>query len=123
MRLLPCLVPTLALAAPDAARAAGDGPVIEVVSFRLVAGTPEADFLAAAAATEPPLRTAPGFVARRLVRAEGGVWTDLVEWSSLGAAQAGAQAMTAEPAFGAFVALIDMDSLTMRHDALRWRMD
>jgi hypothetical protein len=124
MRILPALMMTLCLAAPDALRAAGsDGPVVEVVTFRLLPGVAEADFLTAAAGTEAPLRATPGFVARRLVRAEDGSWTDLVEWASLAQAHAAAQMVMADPAFAPFMATIDGASVVMRHDRILWRMD
>jgi hypothetical protein len=122
MRILPALMLGLLMAPADMARA-GDGPVLEVVTFRLAEGVSDAAFLAAAEATAAPLRRQPGFVARSLTRRADGGWTDLVTWTSLSAATAGAEAMMADPAFGPFVALIDPASVEMRHDALLWRMD
>lgn len=123
MRLLPALALTLLLAPADAARAGGDGPVLEVVTFRLVAGTTKDQFLAAARATESPLHRQPGFVSRRLTLAEDGTWTDLVTWASLPQAHQAAQVMMAEPAFQPFMAMIDMGSVQMRHDQILWQMD
>lgn len=114
------LAPTLAPA--DSARGAGV-PCVEVVTFRLVAGADPAAFLAAARATEGPLRAQPGFLRRRLVLGAEGQWTDWVEWRDAASAQAGAEAMMAEPAFGPFMALIDGASVAMRHDALIFAMD
>jgi hypothetical protein len=127
MRIPPALMLTLLLAPADMTRAdmapGGDGPVLEVVTFRLAATATEAAFLTAAEATAAPLRRQPGFVARSLTRGEDGTWTDLVTWTSLSAAHAAAQAMMADPAFGPFVALIDPASMQMRHDTILWRMD
>ena len=126
MRLtLPALAATIVLAAPDALRAqgAGAGPVAEIVTFRLVPGTDEAAFLDAARGTEVAVRAQPGFVARRLSKDEAGLWTDMVEWQSLASAEAAARAVMAEPAFGPFAAMIDMDNLTMRHAPILFRMD
>lgn len=123
LALIPALGLTLMLAPADAARAAGSGPVLEVVTFRLVAGPTHDQFLAAARATEAPLRRQPGFLARRLTLAEDGTWTDLVAWASLPQAQAAATAMMAEPAFQPFMAMIDRDSIQMRHDRILWQMD
>lgn len=111
------------LAPADAQQGGGvTGPVMEVVRFRLAAGIEEAAFLDAARATEAPLARQPGFVSRRLVLGDGGLWTDLVEWQSLAAAQAGAEAMMADPAFAPFVAAIDHASIVMQHPAIRWQM-
>jgi hypothetical protein len=114
---------TLLALPADLARAGGDGPVLEVVSFRVIAGTDEADFLAAARATEAPLRRQPGFLSRVLTRSADGTWTDHVVWASLPKALAASQAMMAEPAFQPFMALIDGPSVQMRHDPILWQVD
>lgn len=95
---------------------------LETVTFALRPGTDPAAFVAAAAATGPALTRQPGFRDRRLIRLDDGRWTDLVAWSDLAAAQAGAAAMMAEPAFGPFLALIDPEGLEMRHDTIAWAM-
>ncbi len=141
MRLLPALGLTLSLAPADAARAktaqatpvmepvmepgmeSGMEPVMEIVSFRLVAGTSDAAFLAAAKTTALPLQGQPGFRGRHLTRAEDGTWTDHVLWSSLPLAMAGAEQMTAEPAFQPFMALIDGATVVLRHEPVLWQMD
>ena len=106
----------------DTARGAA-APCVEVVTFRLVPGADAADFLNAARATEIPLRDQPGFLRRRLVQGADGQWTDWVEWRDVAAATAAAEAMMAAPAFGPFMALIDPESVVMRHDALTFAMD
>jgi hypothetical protein len=123
MRVLPALMLTLCALPADMARAGGGSPVLEVVSFRLIPGTPEADFLAAARATEAPLRRQHGFLSRQLTRSEDGTWTDHVTWASLPVALAASEAMMAEPAFHPFMALIDMPSVKMRHDPILWQVD
>ncbi len=127
MRLLPALSLMICLAPADAARAdsapMGDSPVMEIVSFRLVAGTSDAAFLAAAKGTGTPLQAQPGFVSRSLTRTDDGTWTDHVLWSSMAAAMAGADAMMAEPAFSPFMALIDGPTVTMQHAPVWWQMD
>lgn len=124
----PRLMPALALAmaptfAPaDSARGAA-APCVEVVTFRLLPGADAAAFLAAARATEAPLRDQPGFLRRRLVQGADGQWTDWVEWRDRAAAGAAAEAMMADPAFGPFMALIDGASVVMRHEALTFATD
>lgn len=114
------MAPTLAPA--DTARGAA-APCVEVVTFRLVPGADVADFLTAARATEMPLRDQPGFLRRRLVQGADGQWTDWVEWRDVAAATAAAEAMMAAPAFRPFMALIDPESVVMRHDALAFAVD
>jgi hypothetical protein len=126
MRLLPALCLTILLAPADATRAEmgnADGPVMEIVTFRLTPGTSDAAFLAAAAATGAPLQAQTGFVSRHLTRTEDGSWTDHVRWSSMAAALSGADAMMADPAFGPFMALIDGPTVIMRHDTIAFAMD
>jgi len=130
MRILPALALTLLMAPADSARADGTatdnlvaGPVMEIVTFRLVPDTSDTAFLAAAEGTAAPLRLQPGFLGRSLTRSADGLWTDHVLWSSMITATAAADAMMADPAFGPFMALIDGPTVTMRHDQLLWRMD
>jgi hypothetical protein len=56
-----------------------------------------------------------------LAEAPDGTWTDIVTWAGLAEAEAAAQAVMAEPEFAPFVALIDMESLSMSHSTLVWR--
>jgi hypothetical protein len=97
--------------------------VVEVVGFRLIAGCDPARFAKAARGTETQLRNMAGFRRRRLVQAGDGMWTDWVEWTDLDAAHAAAQSVVAAPEFAPFLAMIDPDSVTMRHDAVIVAMD
>ena len=86
----------LCLAPADMARGGGDGPVAEIVTFRLAEGIGETQFLDAARGTEVFVRAAPGVIARRLSRGDDGRWTDYVAWDSLASAQAAAPASGAD---------------------------
>lgn len=97
--------------------------VLELVSFRLIHDTDPAAFVALAAATESALRRQPGYRSRKLVCTPEGQWTDIVEWDSLAAATTAAQVILSDPGFAAFVAMIDMATVSMSHPALAWRMD
>jgi hypothetical protein len=103
--ILPLFAATIAFAAADTARGQGDGPVMEIVTFRLTPGTSDADFIAAAKGTEGMVAAQPGFIRRSLLRDEAGVWTLMVD-----------------PAFAPFGAAIDMTSLNMRHLPILWQM-
>jgi Antibiotic biosynthesis monooxygenase len=118
-RLFAALV---ALAPADGARGqTADGPVMEIVTFRLNPGITDTAFLALARATEGPVSAQPGFLRRSLLRNDAGDWTDLVEWQSLAQAQAAAEAVMAEPAFAPFAGAIDMTTLSMRHVPILWQ--
>lgn len=124
MRLIPLLSLCLAFAPADAARAGGpDTPVVEIVTFRLIAGADEAAFRQAAAATDAVLAANPAYGARVLTRDPSGLWTDLVHWSSLGAAQAAAEEMMTNAAFGPFIAQVDPATIQMRHADVVWSRD
>lgn len=99
------------------------GPVVEIVQFTLHDGSAADDFLAAAAATEAALRRQPGFLRRILLRDDTGGWTDLVEWRSRPEAEAAAQAMMSDPSFAPFLSMIDMETISMAHPSVLWRMD
>lgn len=111
------------LTAPAEAGRGASATCVEVVTFRLVPGADPAAFVSAARATEAPVRAQPGFLRRRLVQGPDGRWTDWVEWRDAASAEAAAQAMMAEPAFGPFMAQIDADGLVMRHEVLAFAMD
>jgi hypothetical protein len=98
------------------------GPVMEIVTFRLIPGITDATFLAAARNTEAVVAAQPGFVRRSLLRNEAGLWTDMVEWHSLTAAHTAAEMLMADPAFAPFGGAIDMTSLSMRHVPILWQM-
>ncbi len=112
----------IAFAAADTARGQTDGPVMEIVAFRLITGISDADFMTMAKSTATLVAAQPGFNRRSLLRDDGGEWTDTVEWQSLAQAHAAAKAVMADPAFAPFAAAIDMPSLTMRHIPILWQM-
>ena len=109
----------------DAARALGaqPAPVIEIVTFRLIDGADDVAFIEAARGTETLLRARGALVRRYLVRDADGLWTDIVEWTSMQDALSAAEAVMKEPDFAAFGAMIDPQTVVMRHAPVLWRMD
>ena len=85
----------LAFAPADLARAGSDGPVLEIVTFRLVAGADTEQFLSAARGTEAMLRERGALTRRFLTMDDTGLWTDVIEWTSMGEALAAAEAVMA----------------------------
>jgi hypothetical protein len=124
-RLILALPLAAALLAPADAAGAGpaDGPVAEIVTFRLVPGVTEAEFLGATHAMTPALSRAPGFVSRRLSRRTDGTWTDHVVWTDLASAEAAAQEVFRDPATRAFAAAIDGATIDMRHEPILLTME
>lgn len=91
------------------------GHVLEIVSFKLVPGTGEEQFRALAENANRFIARQPGFLNRRLVAGEDGVWVDVIEWRSLKEAHAAAQKLMAEPSLTGFLTAIDMGSIAMSH--------
>ena len=98
------------------------GPVAEIVTFRLNAGVSDTEFVDAAKTTEGFVQRSQGFRTRRLSRNPDGTWTDYVEWANMASAQAAAQALGQDPDVAPFLAAIDMDTVTMRHETILWHM-
>ena len=97
--------------------------VLELVRFRLAAGTTSEAFLAAAAASVAPLSACPGFRSRRLVHDGAGTWTDVVEWVDMASARRAAETVLTHPALAPFLALIDGASVEMAHPAIQLEQD
>lgn len=124
MRLIPLLSLCIALAPADTARAGGPGgPVIEIVTFRLVADADAAVFRQAAAQTDAVLARNPAYGARVLTRDSDGLWTDIIHWSSMAAAETAAAGMMEDAGFAPFLAMIDPASVRMRHAGVVWSRD
>lgn len=119
----PVLSPSANLAPADTMRAHAPTPVLEIVSFKLNDGVTDGAFLAAAHGTEALLRDRGALVRRYLVRDDTALWTDVIEWTSMEAALAAAEAVMQHPDFAPFGGMIDGDTVDMRHAPIRWRMD
>ena len=117
------LTANVAFSQAETARGNTSDPVLEIVTFRLVDGTDTKRFLEAAAGTETVLRNQGALVRRVLTIDTDGLWTDVVEWTSMEAALTAAEAVTHHPDFAPFGAMIDGASVNMRHAHIRWRMD
>ena len=108
----------------DLARGASpDAPVMEIVTFRLIEGADQKQFLAAAARTEAMLRDRGDLIRRFLTVDDTGLWTDLIEWRSQTAAKSAAAEVIKSPDFQPLMAMIDVETVTMRHAGILWRME
>jgi len=96
--------------------------VAEIVTFRLAEGVSTAAFTALMQRTEGFVRAQPGFVARWLSEGTDGSWTDYVVWQDMATAQAVARAFTQQDFAPAVMAAIAPDSVSMRHETVRWQM-
>ena len=100
-----------------------DGHVMEIVSFRLNNGDEAEAFRSAARELDGLLRTRETAVARTLTVDEDGLWTDLVEWTSMAEAKRAAEELVQDPLFATFGAMIDGASVQMRHAPVQHQME
>ncbi|MCV6585537.1 MAG: hypothetical protein OIF47_08375 [Marinibacterium sp.] len=92
-----------------------DQTVAEIVTFRLRPGADAGALVTAAQGTQAFLAASGAVLARSLSQDEDGLWTDHILWRSMAAAkETEAEAMT-RPEFGAFFALMDDSSVSLRH--------
>ena len=89
--------------------------IVEIVTFRLAAGTDPAAFVSAADAMGPFLRSTGAMLGRTLSVDDDGLWTDHITWTSLDAAKSAAAAMFQRPEAQPFMSMIDPDGMSMRH--------
>ncbi len=99
------------------------GHVMEIVSFRLTDGADAGAFRAAASKLDGLLRDRGSAVARTLVMDEDGLWTDIVEWTSMDEAKSAAEELVKDPLFATFGAMIDGPSVQMRHAPVQHQME
>lgn len=118
----PFLPPSI-MAPADSTRGARPSAVAEVVRFRIKQSVDDAAFISMTRATEGLVRAQPGFLARYLVRADDGVWTDFVIWENAACARAAASAVMQAAEFAPFMAAIDVSSIEMSHQPVCWSMD
>jgi len=122
MRLTLLASAALAFSAADAMRGAAADPVAEIVTFRLAEGADAQDFVAAAGQMTPFLTRTGAVLSRTLSADENGLWTDHITWTSMEAAKSAAEALMSQPQAEPFMALIDPDTVEMRHAPIAFSM-
>jgi len=90
-------------------------PVIEMVTFKLVNGSSDAQFLDANQHLNDWVKRQPGFRNRTLVKQENGVWMDMVQWDALTDAKVAAEQFMRDMSQSECMALIDPDTVVMAH--------
>lgn len=93
--------------------------VIETVTFRLMEGVSEEQFLAAARQANAFMIACPGFLRRRLSCEDNGTWVEHVEWASMADAKAAAAEIGKDEQARAFVRAIDGPSVQIAHSELK----
>ena len=97
--------------------------VMEIVSFRLRDGVDVQDFRLAAGAIDRLLHKRGTVSARTLVVDDDGLWTDIVEWTSMEEAKLAAEELVKDPLFQPLGAMIDDKTVQMRHAPVQHQME
>ena len=97
--------------------------MLEIVTFRLNEAVTQEQFLTAAAGTEQMLRDRGALTRRFLTVDDDGLWTDVIEWTSLPEALSAAEEVLQHPDFVPFGSMIDPGTVDMRHAAILYRME
>ncbi len=100
----------------------GETRVMEIVSFRLNEGVDAEEFRQAAKAIDSLLHGRGTATARTLVVDDDGLWTDIVEWSTMEEAKSAAEELVKDPLFAPLGAMIDGASVQMRHAPVQHQM-
>jgi hypothetical protein len=93
--------------------------VIETVTFRLMDGVSQEQFLEAARHATAFMIARPGFLRRRLSCEGSGTWIEHVEWASMADAKAAAAEIGRDGLARAFVRAIDGPSVKITHSELK----
>ena len=97
--------------------------VMEIVSFRLNTNADPTAFRHAARAVDKLLRNRGTAISRSLVVDDDDVWTDIIEWTSMAEAKAAAEDLVKDPLFAPFGAMIDGETVNMRHAPVQHQME
>ena len=100
---------------PAGPKACHTEEVAEIVTFRLNAGASRPEFHQAAQAITPALERTGAAKLRTLSVDADGLWTDHIIWTSMTGAKDAAALVMQDPAAAPFVAMIDPQSVQLRH--------
>lgn len=95
--------------------------VVEIVTFELVSGASEEALVAQMRRSDAYVCTADGFVDRKLVKSQDGIWTDLVTWRDMAAAKACFDGFMAQSFAADLIALINPETIKMSHQPIIWQ--
>jgi predicted sugar kinase len=94
--------------------------IAEIVTFKLMPGVSQDDYIGLSKTINDFIETCPGFLFRRLSSGEDGRWTDTAIWSNIETAKAAAEAFPQQSFAPKIMAAIDADTLEMRHEAIHF---
>lgn len=88
---------------------------LEIVHFRAAAGVSPETLRAASRIAAIAIARLEGFLDRRLVEQDDGVFVDIVHWRTRAHAEAAAASAAQVPELGNYFALIDPETIRMSH--------
>lgn len=91
---------------------------IEYAQFKVAQGVDEKAFLKASDGIMPDLRKTKGFVSRKLVRGDDGVWADIVRWKTLEDALNLAKEFEKIESCHNYLSMIDQSTVKISHHEL-----
>lgn len=92
---------------------------LEIVTFQLQSGSAVDAFIAASKEAEKFIVEQPGFLYRSLCQQQdSSEWLDVIYWQNDAAAQAAGKAICNAVEASAFMGMIDMATVTMRHSRI-----
>ncbi len=93
--------------------------VVEVVTFKSVAGTSSERLVAAAAGVRSFMEEQKGYLGRQLLETEDGIWIDIVRWADVRSATNAAQLAQHSDICLLFFSMIDPPTMSVYHGAVR----
>ena len=93
--------------------------VMEIVSFKLIAGTSDEAFLEANENLNLWVQQQPGFETRRLLKQHDDSWMDVIQWTTLEEAQTAGEKIMQELGDSPCMAMINPESVVMNHHELK----
>lgn len=92
--------------------------ILELVTFKTIAGISDQDFLAESEHLNTWVKTQPGFEYRALAKAEDGTWTDTVFWQDMASAKAAQENFGKVKSLEGMLKMLDMDSVNVDHQQI-----
>lgn len=89
--------------------------IIETVTFHTKSGVTEDALRTAAEGLERYFESCPGYISRAMYKTADGAWMDQLTWADAASVAAADAAFSAQPEAGAYMALVDRETIKMHH--------
>jgi len=88
---------------------------VEIVMYRVRPGVGDDQIIALSDIMQTDVERFPGYIGRRLLKSEDGLWLDIVDWASMEEALNAATQFSTFPAAQQFGELADVENVAMYH--------